>query len=1106
MAETPPDPNVDKTVTGKEAWFNEDARFYNDVYIYGNLYYDFDSITINSLTLGNLNVTTQAILKDLNVTGIATFTNQILATNAVFSGIATFTQLDVDNIDVGIATVRERFELTNEDGTNHVVGFATGTRAGRIGIGSTTPEQRLDIGGSIKIDENIFDSVNSEGQDGFFLSRDAGGIRWTSQPPNAEVDGVFIQNEGVLVSAATSFSTINFIGTGSGDDLVFATQNATNPNTVVDVSIISYWLADDNGINTTRNVGIGSTIPREQLDIGGNLVVSDNISVANALNANKHVTVGTALSTKTLNVVGLGTIAFFDSTNVLVSGISTFNGSLDINDDVDISGRTELDETRIDGNLDVTGVSTFRTVDISSDLEVSGFSTFTNFVDINDSVDISQDLTVSAGATINARVELKGPVFIGPELIVAGFTTGTISTALFANTAANVSFAQTAGIATFAQRAGIATVAGIGSTAVSVETFTKDNDQFYFFPFVENSTGTFGEQLNVDAGPKYNPSSDTFEVPNLTVGVAATINSLAVSAGATIGGATTFHGSAEFDSFIIDINGSNGGAGTGRTDYRLTAVGAGVSWRPPGVQTTNLIYVSVDGNDANSGLLEGDAKASIGGAAAIAQDGDTIYVRPGTYFENNPIGLRTDVSIVGQDLRLVTVVPKNADDDLFHVRRGCLLESMNFAGNNVATGYSGAMVAFPPPGVAIQNSGYIEAGPVNEGPSGRWRSPYVRNCTNFATNSTGMRIDGDHANAAFSGTNNLGQDLKSMVVDSYTQYNENGIGVSITNKGYAQLVSIFTINSKIAIFAGGGGQCDLTNSNSSFGIFGLVADGTSPREFVGVVTTASVADNDTFVLDDVRDTLGDVRKPFDGQGAFFMIDLADYTDVGGATGIVTEPLRTVRTVTVTNGGSGYSQSAPPNVTISEPLGPEPTLAELSANVSAAGTITSIDVIASGRNFLPTQQITVSIAGNGGAVAIANTDPILFTVNDASTPTTSGLTTVTFDQFVPYSIGAGVTCEFRRLSRVITSSHSFEYVGAGTDINRANPFQGGEPIPANEVVAINGGQIPFTSTDQKGNFRIGAGLVIDQTTASISGRDFNRAIQANLTPLILALGG
>jgi hypothetical protein len=104
---------------------------------------------------------------------------------------------------------------------------------------------------------------------------------------------------------------------------------------------------------------------------------------------------------------------------------------------------------------------------------------------------------------------------------------------------------------------------------------------------------------------------------------------------------------------------------------------------------------------------------------------------------------------------------------------------MNFAGSTVGTSYTGAMVAFPPL-TANQNSGYVAPGPANEGPSGRYRSPYIRNCTNFATNSIGLKVDGDLVNAAFTGTNNLGQDLKSMVVDSYTQYNENGIGVSIT--------------------------------------------------------------------------------------------------------------------------------------------------------------------------------------------------------------------------------------------------------------------------------------------------------------------------------------
>jgi len=40
----------------------------------------------------------------------------------------------------------------------------------------------------------------------------------------------------------------------------------------------------------------------------------------------------------------------------------------------------------------------------------------------------------------------------------------------------------------------------------------------------------------------------------------------------------------------------------------------------------------------------------------------------------------------------------------------------------------------------------------------------------------------------------------SMSVDSYTQYNQGGIGVSITNGAYAQLVSIFTICCDTAIY------------------------------------------------------------------------------------------------------------------------------------------------------------------------------------------------------------------------------------------------------------------------------------------------------------------
>ena len=280
-------------------------------------------------------------------------------------------------------------------------------------------------------------------------------------------------------------------------------------------------------------------------------------------------------------------------------------------------------------------------------------------------------------------------------------------------------------------------------------------------------------------------------------------------------------------------------------------------------------------------MLEGDAKFTIGAAAAIAQEGDTIKVRSGVYIENNPVGLRTDVAITGEDLRLVTVVPQNTNRDVFHVRRGCLIENLSFAGATITTNHPRCGgVAFPPTQASVSSgldfqavSGYTALGPANEGAAGRWRSPYVRNCTNFMTGSIGMKINGDHANAAFTGTNDGGQDLKSMVCDSYTQYNEAGIGVSISNNGYAQLVSIFTIGCEIGIGVSSGGQCDLTNSNSSFGIKGLVADGFGDIEFTGITTNgATDAQSDTIISTNTRDTNNQIRIPFDGQAVFFELD------------------------------------------------------------------------------------------------------------------------------------------------------------------------------------------------------------------------------------------
>ena len=67
MAATDPNPNVEPTITGQEAWFNKDVRVYEDLYVYGNLYYNFDGT--DSLDLDNLSVSGIATFKDIVITG-----------------------------------------------------------------------------------------------------------------------------------------------------------------------------------------------------------------------------------------------------------------------------------------------------------------------------------------------------------------------------------------------------------------------------------------------------------------------------------------------------------------------------------------------------------------------------------------------------------------------------------------------------------------------------------------------------------------------------------------------------------------------------------------------------------------------------------------------------------------------------------------------------------------------------------------------------------------------------------------------------------------------------------------------------------------------------
>ena len=949
------------------------------------------------------------------------------------------------------------------------------------------------------------------------------------------------------------------------DDQVTAQDlDITTDNGTIDIDLDSETLdlrGDTNQIYITAsgqqvNVGLDTNVI-----VPNNLVVSGLTSLSGLTTITGQLGVTGITTTQFLDVTGVGTVQTLGVTGVAtaqfleVTGVSTIAT-------LGVSGVTTSQF------LEITGVSTIATLGVSGVtttqfLEVTGVSTFGGDVNLG-------SVTVNDGNFDSSN--LTG-VTTAQTLGVSGVTT--------------TQFLEVTGVSTLT---GYVT-AGTGLTVAG--------------------TGVTATTLNVTGVS--------------TLGFTTITDSLYVSGIASVGSAITMYGTSGIvsaTSFYGD--GSN-----------LTGVVGLVS-------VTNILFVTPDGDDTNDGYLVSSAKRTVGSALTIAEASTVIKISAGNYTENNPIILPEQVTLLGDSLREVSIIPQNPDQDLIYVANGNYVENISFTGS---LDEGKAIISFNP-----DKPSYVTQG------------PYIRNCTNFISNSIGMKIDGAHV---------IG-DTRAMNVDSYTQLNQGGIGVSISNEGYAQLVSIFTIYNDQSIVCTNGGQCDLTNSNSSFGRLGLVADGVGPQQFIGTVTEAKSANTNIFPIDIGADTLtitnaeydnvtglttvttstnhgfnvgmsvtmkdmtftcdsqlpitsfgistanysnvtgimtvqtsvannfyvgasvtfsqlvfscdsgggvstaffppafgagnGAARHVFDvltvgtsteftvnvgpstivhnyqtggnvsistfapfPSGAFGNIFTVDsivgpttftayvgvstlahtYVSGGEAETFVTRPYdgqvvyldelyNTIEGVTITNGGSGYT--SPPVVTFSSPS-ESWGITATGAAVLTNGVVTSIDMISNGRGYTSTPTVTI----DGAATGTVNILPTYYVVS-SSTPIVGGISTVTFTERVPYAVGVGTTVPFFKQSRVLASSHAFEYIGSGNTALSALPQRGGVAIPANEVTSRDGGLVIYTSTDQAGNFKIGDGVIINQLEGSISGDAYQRSLFANITPYILALGG
>ena len=205
----------------------------------------------------------------------------------------------------------------------------------------------------------------------------------------------------------------------------------------------------------------------------------------------------------------------------------------------------------------------------------------------------------------------------------------------------------------------------------------------------------------------------------------------------------------------------------------------------------------------------------------------------------------------------VNAVVGSEYSDMFRTRNACGLRNCTLSGldgdlseeNDYYTKRptAGAFVALDP--------GW---GPNDEAVWVLTRSHYSQNVTMFGTGCTGAKID--------SGLHSGGN--KSMVKNDFTTIISDGIGVWCTGSdSLTELVSVFNYYGYAGYLAELGGRIRATNGNSSYGTYGVIAEGVSSAE-VPIVGTINNKGAQAQITDVITDATTEVlRLEFGNAGS-----------------------------------------------------------------------------------------------------------------------------------------------------------------------------------------------------------------------------------------------
>jgi hypothetical protein len=545
--------------------------------------------------------------------------------------------------------------------------------------------------------------------------------------------------------------------------------------------------------------------------------------------------------------------------------------------------------------------------------------------------------------------------------------------------------------------------------------------------------------------------------------------------------------------------------------------GSGAGLTDIGV-TEKVFYVSEDGLDTNDGKSLSTSfrtiKAAITAASASLAENpglpvyrQSVQVKSGYYVEEAPITVPSNVSILGDDLRSVVVRPTTGTktENLFLMNNGTYVWGLRLEGceiDNLDDPRKGFFFAFAP-NAYIVTSPYVQNCSAISTPADKFYVPldYENNNPLVGNGPGGMIIDDSVLNGY--------SPLKSMIIDAYTQVAFNGIGICIRGRGYGQLVSFFTNFSSTGVFCIDGGHASLLNSNTTFGDYGLRAQGKRMLVKPDILSVSASIDVDgslliksektniqTYMINKLVASGSYNTTYISGSGSRYASTI---TDSGLLIDAISDDLlapKASRTFQFTSGlfkGQDVSE------------GSIYTLAPAGGSTFDKGAVTVFPLISNTSGSLAGDFI---LSYGYMKEYIINDPENRFTTLSVNAKNKVGqlfdVVSNTLTEVVVNNSGSALLEEFGSL--VTSTSHDFSYAGAGVNFLALPVNQGGvgETNYDIRISEVSGGRVFHTSGDETGDFYAGNDFVIRQASGTIEGRTFTKALSAQFTPLNLAL--